>query len=370
MSDKLVGLVVTNLAGSGAEKVVLNLFDMFEKKGLQVYIFILEDVINYDLTPSQKNRVISLTKNRKYHKLFSSVGDKLLGYKLWNFIKDIENKENKKFDLLISNLPSSDRVCSFLDNKRNIYYCIHTSYLQEILEFKKNKKEKRALKKEKLYKSLYKDKKLISVSNGIIEDTNKLGVEYKSISTIYNPFNFDDLRSQGSERPLLKLDYDYIICASAFRSVKRHDILLEAYKKSGLDIKLVLMCKPFDGLNKLIEKLDLKDKVTILGFQKNPYPYIKNAKFLVLSSEREGLPTVLVESLILGTPIVSTNCISGPSEILTDNLSKYLSKVNDSSDLAKKMNNAYVDNVLVKSEIIEKFSEDNIISKYLDLIKE
>lgn len=370
MSDKLVGLVVTNLAGSGAEKVVLNLFDMFQKKGLKVYIFILENVINYNLTTLQRKRVISLSKNRKYHKLFSFIGDRLLSHRLLNSIENVENKENKKFDLLVSNLPSADRVCSFLDDKRNIYYCIHTSYLQEIIEFKKNKKEGRALKKENLYKSLYKNKKLISVSDGIIEDINKLGVKYKSILTIYNPFNFDILRRQGNEKSQLKIDYDYIICASAFRSVKRHDILLEAYKKSKLDIKLILLCKPFDELNKLIEKFDLRDKVVILGFQKNPYPYIKNAKFLILSSEREGLPTVLIESLILGTPTVSTNCVSGPNEILTGKLSKYLAKVNNSTDLSKKMKSILNDKITIENSLIEKFSDDKIVSKYIDLIQE
>lgn len=368
MLNKLIGLVVTNLAGSGAEKVVLNLFDMFEKRGFDVYIFILEDVINYELTKLQSQRVIPLTNNRKYHKLFSSLGDKVLSNKLFKSIEKVENNKNKKFDLLISNLPSSDRVCSFLDDKRNFYYCIHTSYLQEIIEFKKNNKEKRAIKKEKLYKSLYKNKKLISVSDGIIQDINKLGVSYRSIVTIYNPFNFENLRHKGNEKATIELNYEYIICASAFRSVKRHDILLEAYKKSGIDIKLVLLCKPFEQLNKIIEELNLKEKVEILDFQKNPYPYIKNAKFLVLSSEREGLPTVLVESLILGTPAVSTNCISGPNEILTENLSKYLSNVNDSTDLSEKMISAYKDEIIIDNKLIEKFSEDKIISRYIDLI--
>ena len=71
METKLVGLVVTNLAGSGAEKVVLNLFNMFEKFGHNVYVFLLEDLILYNLSENEKNKIITLTKNRKYHKLFS-----------------------------------------------------------------------------------------------------------------------------------------------------------------------------------------------------------------------------------------------------------------------------------------------------------
>lgn len=370
MSNKLVALVITNLAGSGAEKVVLNLFDMFNDRGIDAYIFLLEDEINYDISYTQRNKIISLSKNRKYYKLISTLGDKLLSNTLRQELIKIEKTLSKKFDLILSNLPAADRVCQYLDNQRNIYYCIHTSYLQEIQDFKKNGKLKRALKKEKLYKSIYRNKKLVSVSNGIIDDINKLEVNYESIETIYNPFNFELIIKKGEDNLNIDRDNDYIICASAYRNVKRHDILLKAYKKSNIKEKLLLLCKPFDGLINLIKELELDDKVEILGFQKNPYPFIKNAKLLVLSSEREGLPTVLIESLILGTPVVSTNCISGPSEILTGSLSKYLAEVNNVDDLASKIYQAMNEDVIIDEKELEKFSEDNIIKKYLNLIKE
>ena len=96
MESKLIGLVVTNLAGSGAEKVVLNLFNMFEKFGHNVYIFLLEDLILYNLSEDEKNKIIPLTKNRKYHKLFSFFGDKILYNTLEKKIKELklENKES------------------------------------------------------------------------------------------------------------------------------------------------------------------------------------------------------------------------------------------------------------------------------------
>jgi len=82
------------------------------------------------------------------------------------------------------------------------------------------------------------------------------------------------------------------------------------------------------------------------------------------------LPTVLIESLILGIPVVSTNCISGPSEILTGSLSKYLAEVNNVDDLASKIYQAMNEDVIIDEKELEKFSEDNIIKKYLNLIKE
>jgi glycosyltransferase involved in cell wall biosynthesis len=369
LESKLIGLVVTNLAGSGAEKVVLNLFNMFEKFGHNVYIFLLEDLILYELSENEKNKIIPLTKNRKYHKLFSFLGDKRLHYILEKKLTLIEKQEGRNFDLLVSNLPSADRVL-YYSSRNNVYFCIHTSYYQEILEFERNNKSARAAKKIKLYKKIYENKNLITVANQIKDDFKKFNINVKRSLTIYNPFNFDNIRNLGNEI----LDDipigNYIISASAFRPVKRHDILLDAYKKSGIKLKLILLCSSTKDLVDMIRERDLENSVEILGFRTNPYPYIKNARALILSSEREGLPTVLIESLILGTFVASTNCISGPSEILTGELTKYLANVNDSDDLALKMNQVLNDKIIIQDKYIEKFNENNIINQYLELIKE
>ena len=71
MENKLIGLVITNLAGSGAEKIVLQQFNMFEKYGHNCYIFLLEDIISYTLTDKEISKTISLSKKRKLYKLFS-----------------------------------------------------------------------------------------------------------------------------------------------------------------------------------------------------------------------------------------------------------------------------------------------------------
>jgi glycosyltransferase involved in cell wall biosynthesis len=369
LESKLIGLVVTNLAGSGAEKVVLNLFNMFEKFGHNVYIFLLEDIIIYNLSKKEKEKIISLTKKRKYHKLFSFLGDKSLNNILEKKLIEIEKQENKSFDLILSNLPSADRVVHY-SKRDNIYFCIHTSYYQEILEFLRNKKSLRARKKTNLYKKIYENKNLVTVAKQIKDDFKKFNINEKEISTIYNPFDFNYIRNLGSEILDDIPNEDYIISASAFRPVKRHDILLDAYKKSGIKLKLILLCSNTKELLDMIKERDLENSVQILGFRTNPYPYIKNAKALILSSEREGLPTVLIESLILGIPVVSTNCISGPSEILTEKLSKYLVRVNDSDDLSLKMSQVLKDEIVIEDKYIEKFNEVNIINQYLELIKE
>jgi len=104
--------------------------------------------------------------------------------------------------------------------------------------------------------------------------------------------------------------------------------------------------------------------VVLAGFQKNPYPIIKNAKLTVLSSEREGLPRVLVESLILKTPIVSTNCPSGPEEIMTGELSAYLTKLNNPADLAEKIDQALDRYPEITEECLAPYRREGNIEKF------
>lgn len=359
---KNIGLIATNLAGSGAEKVVLNLAKMFIKNGDKVHIFLLEDVISYEV---KGLNIHTLSKDRSLFKLMKGFGDKLLALKLKSIINTIE-QQDKKFDLFLSNLPSADRVVAEA-NLPHTKHLIHTSYSMELNEFMYRGKVRRAVRKDKLYRSLYREKDLIAVSQGIKEDLDHMGINYASCEVIYNPFDIESIRKLGEERTLDEIKGEYLLSASAFRSVKRYDILLEAYSKLSDAPPLKLLCSTNAKLIKLIKKFGLEDRVEILGFKTNPYPYIKNARILLLSSEREGLPTVLIESLILGTPVVSTNCISGPSEILAEELSQYLAKVNNVDDLRRKISLALEYYPKIKESYIDKFSVQNIYKKYIEL---
>jgi glycosyltransferase involved in cell wall biosynthesis len=197
---------------------------------------------------------------------------------------------------------------------------------------------------------------------------DELKIEYKNVRTIYNPFDFDEIRKKANEK--IDINFDYIISPNAFRVQKRYDVLLDAFKLVKSNIKLLILAKEDKKLQKMIDERGLSDKVIVLGFKKNPYPYIKNAKLTVLSSDREGLPTVLIESLILNTPVVSTNCPTGPSEILTDELSKWLVPVGDSKTLAQKINKALNNKIEIKEKYLNKFHKDFIIKEYKRLIDE
>ncbi|NWF66204.1 MAG: glycosyltransferase [Campylobacterales bacterium] len=357
-----IGVVVTNLAGSGAERVALNLAKFFHRFGLDVHLILLEDLIKYDLS-NIDFKLHSLTKSRKFYKKLSIFGDFLLSLKFKKLINSLEN--DKKFDLIISNLPASDSVVSFSGFKKAIYI-IHNTYSKEFENFSLLKSFWKKLK----YKKIYDDKVLVCVSKGAEVDLiNNTLIKPKYITTIYNPFDFEEIREESQNSDENLPNYEYILSPAANRVQKRLDVLLEAYSMLKNPPKLVLLANPCKQIDEWIEKYNLKGRVEVLGFQKNPYAFMRGARLVVLSSEREGLPTVLIESLICGTMIVSTNCPSGPSEIMINNLSKYLAKVNNPSSLAQKIELALSENEDINEEDLKMFDYKNVCKEYIELFE-
>lgn len=115
-----------------------------------------------------------------------------------------------------------------------------------------------------------------------------------------------------------------------------------------------------------IQRLDLKDRVLLPGFQKNPYPWVRHADLFVMSSDSEGLPTVLIEALILGTPVVSTDCPTGPGEILTGELKQFLSPPGDPETLAQNIKRALVSYPEITEREILKFEDRFSARQYIE----
>lgn len=139
-----------------------------------------------------------------------------------------------------------------------------------------------------------------------------------------------------------------IIAAGALYSVKGFDILIKAFEKSDYrrhNARLYIIGKERyeygyeNYLRGLIRELRLDDYVFLLGHKTNPYPYIKNADLLVMSSRKEGFPNVVLEALTLGTPVVATNCVDW-SHVIECGRNGYVIPRNDVGALADAIGNA------------------------------
>ena len=270
---------------------------------------------------------------------------------------------------MLSNLHKTDRIVSRsrLLNGRNVWFCLHgvfsTSYLGHRSGFN------RWMKKQKIGR-VYQGRNVVAVSDAVGQDlVEQFAIRPAQLKTIYNPFDIPALRA-AAEEPSQRPDGDYIIHVGRFHPGKRHDRLIEAYAQSGIDAPLVLLGqgKPEQEqrLRQLAQQLQVADRVLFKGFQKNPLPWIKGARMLVLSSDSEGFGNVVVEALLLDTPVASTRCPGGVTEILTGELSRGLADLN-SPALAQTMQSIYHSPPAIDAAALEKFSVASICQQYRQL---
>lgn len=162
---------------------------------------------------------------------------------------------------------------------------------------------------------------VITVSDDIATDlSNNYGVPRQKLITIPNPVDEETTRAMGAAKHDLTFDKPLIVGMGRLVPNKNFALLIEAFALAELEGTLVIMGDgPLRGeLEKQIETLALQGRVRLIGFQSNPFPIISDADCYVLPSNGEGFPNGLVEAMILETPVISTNCHSGPSDILAD----------------------------------------------------
>lgn len=171
--------------------------------------------------------------------------------------------------------------------------------------------------------------KLISCSK-LIENVIKQRFHVKDIETVYNPFDIEELAQlscQDTEdiEPFNHVeDHKIIMTMGREDNLKGYWHLLKSFAltlKTCPDTRLVFMGRgEFVPYKKLAEELNIQDKVYFIGAKKNPFAYLKKAHCYVLSSVHEGFPNALVEAMAVGLPVISTNCKSGPAEILCEDM--------------------------------------------------
>jgi glycosyltransferase involved in cell wall biosynthesis len=184
----------------------------------------------------------------------------------------------------------------------------------------------------------FKNIKLVGVSTDIVDEMRKyINLNKTQIQVIYNPFYIRNIQMLSKEKILelnIEKEIKYIVIVGSLDVRKRIDRAIYSFKelhKKDKFIKLLIIGKgpELNNLKQLVIKEGLKDYVIFLGAQKNPYKFMNLAKVLMLTSDSEGLPTVLIEALIVNIPVISTNCPTGPKEILIGELSKYLVDIID-----------------------------------------
>ncbi|OAJ34961.1 glycosyltransferase [Piscirickettsia salmonis] len=349
-----------NLMGGGAESMLVNTAMMLTAHGCQCHILLLNEHIDFTV----KNDILIHYAKLANKLRFKPIHQICLASRIIQLDKKIGG-----FDLILSNYATTGK--SFLPNhlKHKFYYWLHLDYTTEFNRTKKTS----AGQLKKFIQGLHKrfsEKQVISVSNGAKKALlNQIQCKPDFIQTIYNPFNLESIRALSIQTVPNIPKQPFILHAARFSHDKRFDLLFTAFSKLKSNHMLVLLTKQNNELDYLISNHNLSNRVVITGFQQNPYPWFKAADLSILCSDHESFGNVIIESLICGTPVVSTDCPSGPREILTGELSNWLVPTDNADALADKIEEALSTDIQIDDKYLERFSSTAIIPQYLALIE-
>ena len=181
---------------------------------------------------------------------------------------------------------------------------------------------------------------LVAVSHGVADDLARTtGLPRDRVEVLANPVDFARIRALGAA-PVDDGPHEpsspRLVAVGRLVPQKDYVTLLQAMTRLDPSLTLHILGEGPERpvLERTIRDLGLGDRVSMPGFLPNPYPHIRRADVLVMSSRWEGLPTVLLEALAFETRIVSTDCPSGPREILGDGVYGSLTPVSDPRALA------------------------------------
>ena len=220
---------------------------------------------------------------------------------------------------------------------------------------------------------------VVAVSRGVAETLSAIStISLDRIRIIHNPVVTPDLAAKAAERinhPWFKPGSPpVVIGAGSLTKAKDFQTLIRAFARvrEKLPARLMLLGEGEErnNLQALIMSLGLQNEVELAGFVENPFAYMSRAALFVLSSRWEGFGLVLAEALACGTPVVSTDCPSGPSEILRNGELGPLVAVGDVDALAKAMLdqlNKSPDRERLRRESA-RFSAETAVDEYLSVL--
>lgn len=353
LSSNIIVLVINCLQGGGAEKSVLTLAEGFYQLGFEVHIIRFKPTVEYELSPHIHFHLLSF-------KLFKLIPNESLRYQI--FSKQLDNYILNTIGqplLTIANLERADKVLSF-SKLPNVIHVIRNTISQEI---KVAQARNKLIDIAKL-KQVYQHQPCVAISEGVASDFRQvLGLD--NIRTIYNPIDSHLIQTLANEYPVENADF--LIHVGSFKYQKAHDTLLKSYAKTSQRYRLYLLGqgKLMNEMKALADELGIAKQVEFVGFKSNPYPYIKQAKFLVLCSRFEGFGRVIAEALAVDTPVISTNCPYGPSELLPK---ENLVPVDDIEALAQILEQAMANPQQFATPFDEQFLPKNIARQYLEFV--
>ena len=312
---KKILFLVESFAGGGVEKVFI---DLINNMDISKYDITVMSIWDYGV------RKKDLRKDVRYKSIFPNI--KGISRVFHNFVEKSDGRLlyklgiREKYDIEIAFIEGrATKIigASSNPNSKKIAW-VHVDLYNGHWT---NKVFKNSILLEKDYYKKFND--IVCVSNSVKEGFKKLfGNDFENIHVKYNPIIASEVIKKSHEEitDIVKpKDKKLLVTSGRLNSQKGFDNLLEAcnkLNKDGLEYELWILGEGWGRpqLEDLIIKYNLNN-VKLLGFKENPYKYIKQGDLFICSSRNEGFSLVIAEAMILGLPVISTNC-SGPNELL------------------------------------------------------
>ena len=361
MKKQRVAIYVPSLRGGGTERMMVTLANAFAARGLAVDLVLASAQGPYLLDVSHLVRIVDLHSNRVMTSL-----PKLVCY-----------MRRERLQAMLSAL-----------NYANVIAIMARSLARVRLRLVVSERSTLSLSKPLLFRGRLMTwlmrwfyplaDKVLCVSQGVADDlAETIGLSPEKMTVVYNPVVSDEL----IEKSHAAIDHSWLkpgeppVILGAGRLTEEKDFasLLRAFAKvrSRRPARLVILGEGElrTTLEKLAQELGIAADVLMPGYVENPFPWMRNAALFVLSSRWEGLPGVLIEAMACGTPVVSTDCPSGPAEILENGRWGRLVPVGNVDALAQAVEAALNDSLQAEVSVrANDFNVERAAEAYLSLL--
>lgn len=375
-----IAILIYSLSGGGAERVVSYLLPYLKNKEIEVHLVLMNPTISYDIPKNIPIHFIETSQGGIENGFLKLIKLPWLAHKYAKLLSNL--KITHSFALLTR--PSYINILSRYFTKWHYKISIsersHPSmqYGYNNLQSKINNF---------LIKKLYpKADQIICNSHGNANDLiSNYNLTASQIAVVHNPVDIEKINGIEKKERFFSDEYFNIVTIGRLDTGKNHQLLINAIAPFP-KIRLYILGDGWlsESLKQLAKKLGINERVFFLGFDNNPYKYLKTADLFLFGSNHEGFPNVLLEAMACGLPVVSTNCKSGPDEIMelkdikTNDimLTNYgiLTPVGNTVLLQKALgycleNPAFLENCRKNvKERIQDFKRDPILEAYANMI--
>ncbi len=355
---KKIMFIMPSLTGGGAERVMLTLIKHIDKKKfLPVFVLMKKEgrFVNVVETLPKEVEVIDLDASQARYAIFK------IAKVIYQVKPDIVFSTLGYLNLLIAIIrPFYSKKIKFISRESNTVSI-------------ENKQENYPKLFDWLYKNVYNNFDLIITQSKYMRDdlVENFGTMIEKTAVIYNPVDIEHISKKSCEVEDQLYDNTKInlIAAGRLAPQKGFDILVEAMTYLDDQFHLTILGEGEDklSLENQIKQFDLEHCITLSGFQDNPYAYMSEADFYILSSRYEGLPNVVLESNVCGTPCVAFAAPGGTVEVIENGKTGILVKDFNAKALAKaivKASEIEFDKIYIQNFCKINFNVQKIVKEY------